>query len=67
MFDAVFSGRSSAGRDSWLPSFNPFKTNGYSHLYQLDEFISNLRGLGSYFFIFIQIKIEFSVSKQWRP
>ena len=56
MFDAVFSGRSSAGRDSWLPFFNPFKTNGYSHVYQLDEFISNLRGLGSYFSFLFKLR-----------
>ena len=36
--------------------------NGISHLYQLDRSISSLR-----VFIFIQILIEHSVSKQWRP
>ena len=45
---------------------NPFMPNGISHCYELDVFISNLRVVGWYFFFFIQILKETSVSKQWR-
>ena len=38
--------------------------NGISHSYQLDKSISVLRVVGWYCFIFIQILIEYSVSKQ---
>ena len=48
---------------SLIISVNPFMPNGFSHLYQLDEFITNL-GILSVFFVFIQILIEHSVSKQ---
>ena len=44
-------------------TLNPFKRNEISHSYQLDQSISILRVVG--FFIFIQILIEHSVSKQW--
>ena len=47
--------------------FNPFMLNGLSHFYLLDECISNFRVVGWYFFMFIQILIEYSVSKLWRP
>ena len=46
---------------------NPFKLNGISHSYQSDQCISVLRVVGKYFFIFIQMLIEHSVSKQWKP
>ena len=46
---------------------NPSKPNGISHSYQLDQYISVLRAVGWYFFIFIKILIELSQSKQWRP
>ena len=47
---------------------NPFKLNGISHCYQLDQSISILRGVGWYFFpFFFQILIKHSVSKQCRP
>ena len=48
---------------------DPFKPNGIYHSYPSDQFISILRvaGGGGVFFISIQILIEHSVSKQWRP
>ena len=42
---------------------NPFMPNGLSHLYQLDEFISNLRLLGG-IFIFIHFQIEYSARQK---
>ena len=48
------------------PPFNPFMPNGIFHCYKLDQFISVEWLLGSVF-IFIQILIEFTVSKRWRP
>ena len=47
--------------------YNPFMLNGISHCYQLAQSISILMVVGWIFFIFIQILIEQSVSKQWRP
>ena len=44
---------------------NPFMPNVFSHPYQLDDSISNFRGVG-WFSIFIQILKGTSVSKQWR-
>ena len=41
--------------------FNPFKPNGISHCYQLEQSISVLRDIGWYF------SIENSASKQCRP
>ena len=38
--------------------FNPFKSNGISHFYQLDQSISVLRVVGWYFFVFIQTLIR---------
>ena len=35
--------------------------------YYLEQSISVLRDIGWYFFIFIQILIEHSSSKRWRP
>ena len=46
---------------------NPFKLNGISHCYQLDPSFSVLKGCWIVFYIFIQISIEHSVSKQQRP
>ena len=43
------------------------KPNGISHCYQLEQSISVLRDVGWYFSFFIQILIEHSASKQWRP
>ena len=43
------------------------KPNGVSHSYQLDQSISVEKGCWMVFFIFIQILIVHSVSKQWRP
>ena len=34
--------------------FNPLKTNGMSHSYQLDQFISLLRDVGWYFSTFLK-------------
>ena len=42
--------------------FNPFKLNEISHSYKLDQYIFVLR-VDSGILIFIQILIEFSVSK----
>ena len=41
---------------------NPFKPNGISHFYQFGPVHLNLRVVGWYFFIFIQILIEHTVS-----
>ena len=43
-----------------ISGLNPFMPNGFSHLYQLNEFISNFRVI---FFTFIQILKETSVCK----
>ena len=48
-------------------SFNSFKPNVISKSYQYDQSISILRVIWIVFFIFIQIQVEHSVSKQWRP
>ena len=53
------------GEMSFNVIINPFKPHGNSHSYQLDLSISILRVV--VFFIFIQISIEYSVRKQWRP
>ena len=45
---------------------NPFLPSGLSHPYQLDEFISNLRGAWCTFFIFILFLIQIPVSKHKR-
>ena len=45
---------------------NPHLHYGRFHPYQLDESISNFRGL-LYFFIFVLFQIEIPVSKQWIP
>ena len=45
---------------------NPFTMNGVSYPYQKDDPISNFRGIRWYFFIFIQILKESSISKQWK-
>ena len=50
---------------TFISIFNPFKLNGSSHPNLIDKSISVLRVVG-WFFIFIQILIEHSVSKQWR-
>ena len=47
-------------------SVNPFKPNGFSHSYQLEQCISVLRAVGIDLFC-IQSLIEQSVTKQWRP
>ena len=47
--------------------FNLSKLNEISHSYKLDQSIFILRVVGRRFFIFIQILIGHSVSKQWRP
>ena len=47
--------------------YNPFMPNGISHYHQLDQSISVLRVVRWIIFHFIQILIEQSVSKQWRP
>ena len=39
----------------------------FSSLIKLDQSLSVLRVVRWYFFIFIQILLEFSVRKQWRP
>ena len=52
---------------NWDELLNPFQPNGISCSYQLGQSISVLRVVGWYFFIFIQILIQHSVSKQWRP
>ena len=45
---------------------NPFMTNGISHRYQVNSpFL--FKGCWLVFFIFIQILIEYSANKQWRP
>ena len=48
---------------------NPFMPNGISHCYHLEQSISVLRDVHCWvvFLIFIQILIEHSASKQWRP
>ena len=46
---------------------NPFMPNGFSHFYRLDELIFKFRVVIWYFFNFIQIVIQHSVSKYWRP
>ena len=48
---------------------NPFEPNETSNLNQLEQSISVLRDVGwyFYFFIFVQILIDHSASKQWRP
>ena len=65
------------GRDGWVKQWsqsdtgwketglniNPFKLNGISHSYQMDQSISVLRLVGKVFFIFIQKLIECSASK----
>ena len=40
---------------------------GISYSYQMDQSIVRFKGCWVDLFIFIQILIEFSVSKQWRP
>ena len=43
---------------------SPFKQNGLAYPYQYDELISNLRGVGCYFFsFFIQILNDYFVNK----
>ena len=46
---------------------NPHLPSGSVHPYQLDESISNFRGVRYSFFIFILFWIEIPVSKQCRP
>ena len=46
---------------------NPFKPNEISHFYHLDRSMFVLRVVWWYFTFFIQILIEHSVSKLWRP
>ena len=50
-------------------SFNPFTCmpNGISHPYQLEQSVPVIRNAGWYSPFFIQILIEQSASKQWRP
>ena len=43
---------------------NPFKRNGISHLFKLEQSFSNFRVLGGILFLFFQILIEYSVSKR---
>ena len=51
-----------------LVSFNPNLPSGLCHPYQLDESISNFRGVWCVFFsIFISFLIEISACKQCRP
>ena len=47
--------------------FNPNMTNGTVHPYQLDESISEFRGVCCILSILISFSIEFPVSKQCRP
>ena len=49
-----------------LVGLNPFKPNGIFHLHQFDLSISVLRFVGWYL-IFIQILVEHSVNKPWKP
>ena len=47
-----------------MSNINPFKPNGISHWYQLDQSIPVFRIL-KWYFVFIQILKEHSVIKQW--
>ena len=51
---------------SWI-EVNPHLPIGPVHTYQLDQSISNFRGVWCTFFVFILFRIDVPVSKQWRP
>ena len=65
--DAFFIGALRVNIHGIIGTFNPFKHNGISHCYQLEQSISILRNVGWYFSFFFHILIEHSASKQWRP
>ena len=48
-------------------NINPYLPSGPVHPYQLEESISNFRGVWRTFFIFILFRIDIPVSKQWSP
>ena len=48
-------------------SINPVRSNGISQSYQLNQSISVLRVAGLFFFIFIQILIEYSIANSGDP
>ena len=47
--------------EHWQLMFNPFMPNGLSHLYQLDQSISNYMGVGCFFFIFSLSKFQLKI------
>ena len=50
-----------------LSVINPHLPSGPIHPYQLDESISNFRGVWCPFFIFILFRKDIPARKQWRP
>ena len=50
--------------ESGASEFNPHLPSGPVHPYQLEEFISNFRGVWCTFFFFIPFRIDIPVSKQ---
>ena len=52
---------------SSIKSNKPFKTNGISHRYQFEQSISIYRDVGWHLSFFVQIFIENSAIKHWKP
>ena len=55
------------GEDIRKKHINPYLMNGFSHSYQLGEFILIFRGVGSFFFFFFSFFDEISLCKQNSP
>ena len=53
-------------RGKAIGPFTPFMQNGISHL-SIAPVHFHFKGCLVTFFIFVQVLIDYSVSKQWRP